>query len=304
VNQPASTTQTREPLFDGDFLEQVQRLRLVARRVAPRGRHAEQAAKDRGAGLEFQDYRPYVPGDDLRAIDWTVYRRLGRVFLRLFEELEDLPVYLLPDISASMWLEDPPRVRAGLQSALALAAVALGQHDAVGVFPFANDLTILSRPKAGKSRIFTLAQQLQSLEPGGQTDLVTSMKRFQAMGLREGLAVVVSDFFDPGGVEAVAKALRGIRHRLLLVQLVRPSDRNPEQSLQGDLQLTDCESGAVENVSLTPHVLERYRASYDRFAQGLADFASSRQAGLLALDTEGPVIDQIATLFEQGRYVV
>ena len=103
----------KEPLFDGEFLDKVQRLRLVARRVAPRGRFAEQASKDRGSGLEFQDYRPYVPGDDLRAIDWNVYRRLGRVFLRLFEELEDLPVYLLPDISGSAWMEDPPRARAG-----------------------------------------------------------------------------------------------------------------------------------------------------------------------------------------------
>ncbi len=293
-----------QPLFDGAFLEQVQRLRLVAKRVAPRGRFAEQASKDRGSGLEFQDYRPYVPGDDLRAIDWNVYRRLGRVFLRLFEELEDLPVYLLPDVSGSAWHEDPPRARAGLQAALALAAVSLGQHDSVGVYPFSDDLTILSRAKAGKSRIYSLAAQMQTIEPGGATDLRTSLKRFSALGLREGLCVVLSDFFDPGGIPAVTEALSGVRHRLLLVQLMRQSDRNPDLELDGDLRLTDCESGQVENVSLTSNVLDRYRESYDRFASGLADFAKSRQAGLLALDTESEVVPQVATLFEQGRYSV
>ncbi|MEZ5975103.1 MAG: DUF58 domain-containing protein [Planctomycetota bacterium] len=209
MSTTAATDRLGGPLFDGHFLEEVQHLRLVARRVAPRGRFAEQASKDRGAGIEFQDYRPYTPGDDLRAIDWTVYRRLGRVFLRQFEELEDLPVYLLPDTSGSLWLETPPRIAAGLRVSLALAAVALGQHDTVGVFPFAEELSVLARPKAGKGRIFTLAKQLEGIEPGGNTDLRKSIRRFSSMGLRSGLVVIVSDFFDPDGIAALDEALQG-----------------------------------------------------------------------------------------------
>ena len=137
-----------EELFDTEFLEAAQRLRLVARRVAPRGRFADQRSRARGSGLEFQDYRPYTAGDDMRAIDWTIYRRLGRVFLRLFEEHEDLPLYLVPDVSQSAWQEPGrPRVKGGLRAALALAAVSLGQHDSVGVFPFSDDLSVLQRPK-------------------------------------------------------------------------------------------------------------------------------------------------------------
>jgi len=250
------------------------------------------------------DYRPYVAGDDLRAIDWNVYRRMGKVFVRLFEELEDLPVYLLPDVSGSLWLEDPPRVRAGLQSCLALAAVALGQHDTVGVYPFSDDLTVLSRPKAGKAQIFRLAHQLASIPPGGKTDLRKSIQRFASMGMREGLAVIVSDFFDPGGIDAIRESLRGLRHRVLLVQLMRGVDREPATAMDGDLRLTDCETGSVENVSLTPAVLARYQASYDRFAEGLSQLASQRGAGLLALDADREVVPQIANLFEQGRYTV
>ena len=180
MNAAEGTAPQLADLFDADFLESVQHLRIVARRVAPRGRFAEQRSRDRGHGLEFQDYRPYVAGDDLRAIDWNVYRRLGRVFLRLFEELEDLPLYLLPDVSRSLWLEDPPRVRAGLRSALALGSIALGHHDSVGVFPFAEDVRTLVRPGAGKGRVFALADRMAELEPGGVTDLRRSLKHFSA----------------------------------------------------------------------------------------------------------------------------
>ena len=79
-------------LFDPEFLESLGHLRLVARQVPRGGRFAEQRSRDLGSGIEFKDYRPYAPGDDLRGVDWNVYRRLGRVFLRLFEELEDLPL--------------------------------------------------------------------------------------------------------------------------------------------------------------------------------------------------------------------
>ncbi|MEM8710024.1 MAG: DUF58 domain-containing protein [Planctomycetota bacterium] len=287
-------------LYSPEFLAAAQRLRLVARRVAPRGRFAEQRSKSKGSGLEFQDYRPYTHGDDMRAIDWTVYRRLGRVFVRLFEEQEDLPLYLLPDVSGSLWLEPTPRVIAGLQATLALAAVSLGQHDTVGIFPFADDLTVLQRSTSGKGRLASLAQRLQSVQPGGRTDLRTSLKRLGGLRLREGLVVVVSDFFDEGGLDAIAEALGSVRHRLLLVQLVRATDREP-RALVGDLRLVDCETDEAHDVSVTPQVIQRYQAAYDRFAEGLADIARRRQAGLLALDVESDVIPQIARLFENGR---
>lgn len=299
---------TRGDLFDTAFLEAAERLRLVARRVAPRGRFADQRSKDRGAGIEFQDYRPYVAGDDLRAIDWTVYRRLGRVFLRLFEEHEDLPLYLVVDVSQSAWLERPPRARAGLRAALALAAVSLGQHDRVGVFPFGDDVTVLQKPTAGKGRLMELAARLASVAPLGATDLRRSLRRFGALGLRRGLCVVISDFFDPAGLSAVEEALRGVRHELLLIQLARAHDRYPERarvaaggSGSRDVRVIDCESRASHDVSLTPAVLERYRAAYDRFNAGLAAFARSRNAGLLALDCDAEVVPQLATLFENGR---
>lgn len=299
---PDTTTLTAKELFDPEFLESLRRLHILARRVAHGGRHAEQRSKDLGTGIEFRDFRPYTPGDDFRAIDWTVFRRLGKVFLRLYEELEDLPVYLLVDRSRSLFEEEPPRIRGGLRAALALTSISLSQHDSVGLFPFADDLEVSLRPRAGKGRLWRFAEALAGLQPGAATDFTRSMRTFGSMGLREGLVVIVSDFFDPAGAEAVVRSLKSLRHRILLVRLWRKSDVAPNPD--GDFQLVDCESGHTEDVSATSAVLDAYRRSYARFEEELTTFARKRPAGMLMLDTDEEVVPQLATLFETGSYLV
>nr|MDJ0523250.1 vWA domain-containing protein [Planctomycetota bacterium] len=212
------------------------------------------------------------------------------------------PLYLLPDVSESAWMETPPRARAGLRASLALAAISLNQHDRVGIFPFADDVRIAVRPRAGKRRVLQFADELARLEPGGRTDFQRSLRTFGHLKLREGLVAIVSDFFDPQGIEAVVDALRHMRHKLVLVQLVRPSDADPD--LQGDVRLLDCETGEGEDVSVTPAVKEGYRRAYAAFNEGLMKFASSRRVGLLRLDVEQPVVPQLAHLFEGGRLAV
>ena len=293
-------TITQAELFDPKFLEAVSRLRLVSKRVARGGRPAEQRSRDLGSGIEFRDFRPYSPGDDFRAIDWNIYRRLGRVFLRLFEELEDLPVYLATDVSDSAFLEDDPRARTGLRTAFALASIALHQHDRVGVFSFGEDLEVAMRPQSGRGKAMQIASTLSGLNPKGRTDFRQSFRRFASLGLRQGLLVVISDFFDPGGIEAIREALGSQRHRLLLVPLWRASDRDPD--LTGDLELVDCETGETEDVSVTPQILEKVRDAHDVFHADLIRFVRRRGAGILRVDCDHDLIPQLSHLFEGGRY--
>ncbi|MFT7619875.1 MAG: hypothetical protein ACI97A_003532 [Planctomycetota bacterium] len=289
-------------LFDPEFVESVSRLKILARRVAPSGSPAEKRSRQKGSGMEFRDYRQYTPGDDFSAIDWNVYQRLGRVFLRLFEEQRDLPVYITPDISASMFHGDQPRVHAALRCAFALSSIALREHDSVGIFPFSDSLQTALRPTGGKGRLMRVAQTLSRIEPGGATDFAESIRKFRHLNIREGLMVVISDFFDPKGLEAVCDALKLVRHRLLLVQLVRKSDADPQ--LQGDLLLKDCESGEEQNVSVTKAVLDSYKKSWADFHERLGQFATQRQAGIVRIDVEEDIVGQLATLFESGAYVV
>jgi uncharacterized protein (DUF58 family) len=298
---------TFEELFDPDFLSALSRWSLNAKRVSAGGRHGERLSKDLGSGLEFKDYRSYSAGDDLRAIDWNLYRRLGKVFVRLFEEDQDLPLYLLPDISGSMFFSDPgpPTVVAALRCTLALATIGMNHHDSAGLFTFSDQLQVIFKPKAGQVQVMPLARQLARLAEAGprsQTRLEASLKRFASLNLRRGLLVIVSDFFDPGGIEAIRNALRPIRHRLLFVQLVRRSDADP--TVSGDVRLTDCETGEAADLTVTQHLLSRYRAAYAAFNEGLEEIARQRQAAVLKIDVEGDLVEELSRLFEDGGFRV
>jgi len=165
-------------LFDSQFMKSLQRLRLRARRAVRMGRYAQQRSKDPGHGLEFKDFRPYIAGDDLRSVDWNIYRRLGKLVVKVFEEQKDLPLYLLPDVSASMFMEQPPRIHAAQRAALAVAAVSLGQHDSVGLFPFAEDLQIRVKSKSGKSSLMLFAQHLSELTARRDTHISVAIRHF------------------------------------------------------------------------------------------------------------------------------
>jgi uncharacterized protein (DUF58 family) len=288
-------------LFDRQFIEAIGRLRIVARQVAGGGRHAEQRSRDLGSGMEFRDFRAYVAGDDTRRVDWNLYRRSGRLFLRLFEELEDLPVYILVDVSESMFFEVPPRADAARQIAGLIAGVSLNQLDRTGVFPFGRELGAPLRPTSGKRALPRVLDYLERLRAMGPTDLPRVIRRFGTMRQRSGLAVVVSDFFDPGGIGPVIEALRSLRHRLVLVQVVRGSDAAPE--LEGELRLVDCETEEHVDVTITPASVERYRRAYEVFNEELLGFVARRRALHVRLDADRPVLDQIGALFPDGELV-
>lgn len=294
-------------LRDPHFLEQARALRIVARRVAPAGRWAEHRSRDRGQGLEFRDYRPYSPGDEMKAVDWNIYQRLGRVVIRLFEELEDLPIYLLPDLSHSMWYEaERPRAVVAMQTAIGLAAIGLDQHDRVGIFPFGEELDVSVRPTSGRGRLSLLAEALTRMgrdarDRKSETNLPAAIRRLRGLGLREGLIVIISDFFDPSGADAILAELKPCRHRPLLVSVSRSDDRQPD--LRGDIRVRDCETGSVQDVSVNTAVIERYRAAYDRHFGQLRSFTQRRQGGWLQIDADRDVMPQLAELFEGGRFV-
>ena len=281
-------------LFDPAFVASLEGLRILARSVPRGGQHGEQRSRQRGAGVEFADVRPYVPGDDFRRIDPQIWLRLDRLFLRLYLEEQDLPVYFLLDQSQSM----APRTRAARQAVAALAYVALNHLDRVAVHPFAS---VPLQPLAGATGhggFQRLLAYLARLPVAGRTGMVEALRAFAARNVRRGLCVMVSDFFDPRGVDAVLAPLRGFPHRLCLLRPVLPAEARP--GLHGELELVDTETGERLQLSVDEALLARHEAAYREFEGKLHAFARSREAGLLALRTDQPVVPQLAKLFEAG----
>lgn len=252
--------------------------------------------------MEFSDFRSYVPGDDLRRVDWNLYQRSGRLFLKLFEELEDLPLYVLLDVSDSMFFENPPRADEARRTAALVAAAGLNRLDSISLHPFGSDLWPPLEFLSGKRSLNRALNYLESLEGRGATDMRKSLGRFAAARRRSGLAVVISDFFDPGGVEAVLDALRALPHRILLVQVVRASDAEP--SIRGERRFLDCESSLRVDVSVTAEVLAAYQKAYGTFCENLLNFAAQRRGALLKLDADRSVLEQLDLLFPGGEFVI
>lgn len=287
-------------LFPPEFLAALDGLRIEARRVPPGGRHGEHHAREAGTGIEFRDYRAYSPGDDFRRIDWNLYRRFQKVFLRQLDELRDLPLYVLADLSDSMWLEDPPRAHAARRAAAVMAAVSLGQLDPVAIHPFGATLGTALAPTSGKRHLPRVLAYLEEQGPLGRTDFRRSLGTFASLPHRPGLAVVISDFFDEGGLDAVTAAMNQLRHRLLLVRIIHESDRNPPDA--GELRLVDCESGATVDVTLSERVRTRYFEKLRAFEDGLARFAASRSADLVEVAADQPVLPRFQAVFTGGVY--
>jgi len=283
-------------LFSSDFIESLRVVSIKAKRVSPRGRHAEHRSADMGGGLEFQDYRSYLPGDDIRRVDWNVYRRSGELFLRLFEENEDLPVYVLLDESESMHFERPGRAE------MVVAAVSLRQMDRVAIYPFGADLAPAMGLTGGHGRLSGVLKYLEDLKPSGQTNIRHSVGHFANMKLRSGLVVVISDFFDPCGVEEIVAVLSRLRHKLVLVQIARSSDAEP--GIDGEVKLVDCETERAIDLTVSGALLERYRQAYERFYQSLHDFAVRGGGAYLRLDVEVPILEQLDELFINGTLTI
>lgn len=280
-----------EELFDPDLLARTGALALRVAAAQKGGRLADQRTSARGQGSDFADFKPYVAGDDLRMIDWNIYRRLGKAFVRVFEERQDLPLYLMVDVSGSMLAEAPPRLHAAMRAALALAAIALEHHDSVTLLPFAQEVSTPLRAVSGRAAIARVARALADSPVGGATRLAEAVEQVTRRGLRRGLLVVVSDFFDARGLDAVIAALTRVPHRMLLVQMTMAHDGDP--ALSGDVMIEDGEGGTID-LTATPALVERYREAYRAFCARLTGLADSRGAGLLRIDAQHDVLDQIA----------
>jgi uncharacterized protein (DUF58 family) len=278
-------------IFDESFLRKLERLSVVAKRVVALHGRGERRTRRVGSGIEFADHRDYVPGDDLRRLDWNLYGRLERPLVRMFDEDEDLPVYLLVDASASMGLGAPAKLRLARETAAALAYVALSNLDRVAVYPAAAGLGTGLGLLRGKAQIHPILNLLGSLRPSGSTDLAAAVSGLVQRHERRGVVVVISDFFDPAGGEQGLGRLRYGRFEPVVVQINAPDEALP--ALRGEVTLVDAETGEERPVTITAAVAEGYRERYQARLRGLARFCRERAIPCVQVASDHPLEDLV-----------
>lgn len=285
--------------FDQSFLKKLEYLHIVAKKVFAGRLRAERRSRTTGTGIEFADHRAYAPGDDLRYLDWAVYGRMNKLLLRLFEQEEDLYIYVLIDASTSMRLGR--KMHYAAQIAAALAYVGLSNLDRVALLSFGAELRSQIPPTRGKGRIFKIFDFLAGLVPDGQTHLGGSLAEFVHRTKRRGVALVLSDFYDPDGYEEGLNLLRYHRFEPAVIQIIDPREQDPQ--LRGDLEIVDMETGELRQVTLTQAMCEAYKAEHAAFCRSLEGFCSTHGVGYLAARTDQPFDDVVLRALRQGGFV-
>lgn len=275
-------------LFDDGFLRSLDRLQLVSQRMHGAASHGGRRSKKRGTSVEFADYREYARGDDLRQIDWNVFGRSDRLFVKLREDEESLTVHLLVDCSRSMDWGRYHKLSYARRLAAALGYVALANQDQVEAVGFNQRLASHLPLLRGKPQVGRLFSFLSSLEPAGQTDLKAVLRAYAAMHRRSGMAVLVSDLFSPGGLEGLTALLdRGFE--VTLLHLLDPTETDPE--LDGEIELFDRETRQTLRLSVDASALDAYRKRLSDWVAETEAFCAKRMVRYVAASTATPLED-------------
>ncbi|MGQ0628484.1 MAG: DUF58 domain-containing protein [Phycisphaerales bacterium] len=296
----------------------LERADVLSRKVFAGKLQGERRSKRRGRSVEFDDYREYVPGDDLRHIDWNVFARLDRFFIKLFQEEEDLSVHVVVDASLSMHAGAPSKALTATRLAMALGYIGLVRNNRVLVSVLGGGVAPLRRlaPCRGRRNIrrigeFLLESVFARGVPAGGSEAAASppaplfadaLRQIAASRVGRGVVLLFSDLLIPKP-EGYGPGLRylsaGARTGLdvTVVQVLSPGELDPEREgrgdgearLQGDLRLTDVETGRGAEVTLTAELAKVYAARAHRYVDECAAFCAARGMQHLLVQSDADI---------------
>jgi uncharacterized protein (DUF58 family) len=323
ISQASDAPRTMEELLPPALAARLDRLDVLSRKVFAGKMPGERRSKRRGQSVEFDDYREYTPGDDLRHIDWNVFARLDRFFVKLFREDEDLVVHLVLDDSPSMHGgahsgpegDAPTKATHARRLAMAIGYIGLVNQNRVVIERFGGARPRKLAPMRGRRQIERLTAFL--LEPPEPVDrarrpeaFAEAMRRVVRSKSGTGVLVILSDFLFPEGVDAGLRYLGAAGQEgfdVSCMQVLAPGELDPaleaDTGVRGDIRLTDIETGRASEVTISPALIERYRARLRAHIDGIAESCRARGMRHILLDTRVPVDRVILDSLRRRRIV-
>jgi uncharacterized protein (DUF58 family) len=288
-------------LFDTDFLKKLEQLRLTSNRIYHGQGRGEHSTVKIGTSLEFSDYRNYQVGDDYRYIDWNIFSRLDRLFLKVFTAEEDLSIHILLDTSQSMLFGEPPKIEYAKRVAAALGYIGLTNLDRVGITTFAAGIHESMSPRRGRDHFLGLLEYCDRVTCLGETDFNRAMLEYTFRNRRAGLAIVISDLLDPKGFERGLEALRFGRYDVLLLQILDEEEVRPGYT--GPVRLRDLETAREQRLTIDELLLTRYRERVQAWCRHIEEFCLKSQIEYLRTSTLIPFEDLILKYLRHGIHL-
>ena len=299
VTQAPSPTRLDE-LLDDALMSRIERLDIMSRKQVLGTVQGERQSRRKGVSIEFADYRHYVPGDDLRFIDWNIFARLDRLFLRLFVEEQDLSLVIAIDTSASMGWGNPGKFDTCRRLAMALSYIGLVNHNRVSLFSFDDRGVQGLESLRGRRRAHDAGQWLLERSLGEGSGFDEAMKTIALSRKGRGVTIVLSDFLFKEGIDRGSRFIAGGGYDTFFLQMLAPEEVDPAGAgLVGDLKLTDLEDGTSTDVTVTPALLAKYRSNLDGWCGNLRE-SCIRRGILHVLGNTGTDLDEL--LIEHFRH--
>ncbi len=312
-NPTMTRPQALEDLLDAQLIARLAQLDVASRKVFAGKLKGERRSKKRGESVEFADHRSYVMGDDLRHIDWNLFGRLDKLFLKLFLEEEDLSLHIVIDGSMSSDTGEPHKFLFMQKLAAALGYIGLVNLNRVAVSVIGGkgaergtaeqqdsgtsegDAAVARAPSAitsirdlrGRRRLNDLVRFLCSVEPGGIAPFTEGAKRIAVTRRGKGVMVILSDFFIKEGYDTALRMLRGHGYDLFALQVLSPEEISPK--IGGDLRLKDIEDADTAEVTISAPLLKRYKQNLEAYNAQLHDFCAQRDIIHALVPTDTPI---------------
>ena len=281
-----------------ELLAQVRRLTIRSRRAVEEVFSGAYRSAYRGQGLEFAEVREYVPGDDVRAIDWNVTARAGRPFVKRFDEERELTVVIALDCSGSQEFGTLSRAkRAAAAEAGALVALAAARNrDRVGLLLFTDRIELYVPPSKSRARALRLVREMVAFEPKGTgTDLAGAFSFLGRVLRRRAILFLISDWMGEGFERPLAHL--GRRHEVVTLETADPFELAPPAN--GLIRTRDLETGRVTWIDLgSRRARAEWRAAQARHARGLSEAFLLARAERIRLDVNQPVAPVLIRHFE------
>jgi uncharacterized protein (DUF58 family) len=287
-------------LFDEGFLRRLEQLELASRRLTAGRMKGERRSVRRGQSVEFADYRNYAAGDDLRQLDWNVYARLERLFIKLFVEEEEVTVHVLVDASRSMDFGEPNKLTFARRAAGALAYLGLAHLDRVSVAFLGEGRAVTLRPLRGKARVFEVFKFLSEPRPERLTGLAAAARDYAGRLRGRGPLILVSDLLDPGYLDAL-RDLAGTRCQLSVLHVLAPEELDPE--VPPDARLVDNETGQGIEVTGDDDLVDRYRTRLGEWQDEIATFCARRGGAYVSVPSDLDLADLLFDVMRRRRVI-
>lgn len=269
-------------LFDNHFFERLNTLKMSVDMRLTQGMAGNRKSAGKGSSAEFSDFREYVPGDDIRRIDWNAYGRTDKLYIKQYMEEKEGLYQIFVDTSRSMLFGEAPKSVMALRVAGALSYIILGNLDRVSISQLKENARIQGKGMAGAASFFPVLEQLKRVEFDGRTALAGAvLSRPVPIG---GASILISDFLDPAGIADAMKYLAFRRQSIVLVQILAKEEL--EIGYEGTINLQDMETGEKLKVTMTNAAVRQYGQALETLKAGLRRLAHKYHASYIFLRSD------------------